>query len=90
MMGSSYARTNGPGVVDGWLRTFATPLGFLGVARKELDLGGLAKILMLTLLVSNIFEPTLDGPQPAELGVHVLREGFSVDRAEQRATAFSS
>lgn len=33
----------------------------------------------------NIVEAIMDGRQPAELGVHVLREGFSVEWGEQRA-----
>lgn len=39
---------------------------------------------MLTLLAPDIVEAILDGRQPAELGVHVLREGFPVEWGEQR------
>ena len=31
---------------------------------------------MLTLLAPDIVQAIMDGRQPAELGVHVLREGF--------------
>ncbi|MCX7381096.1 MAG: hypothetical protein NT133_06695 [Alphaproteobacteria bacterium] len=34
---------------------------------------------MLTLLAPDIVEAILDGRQPTELGVHVLREGFLVE-----------
>ena len=34
---------------------------------------------MLTLLAPDIVGAIMDGRQPAELGVYVLREGFSVD-----------
>ena len=47
--------------------------------------GYLGRILMLTLLAPNIVEAILDGRQPAELGVHVLREGFPVEWEVQRA-----
>ena len=43
------------------------------------------KILMLTLLAPDIVEAIMDGRQPAELGVHVLREGFPVEWGEQWA-----
>ena len=39
---------------------------------------------MLTLLAPDIIEAIMDGRQPAELGVHVLREGFPVEWREQR------
>ena len=39
----------------------------------------------LTFLASHIVEAIMDGQQPAELGVHVLREGFPVEWGEQRA-----
>lgn len=51
---------------------------------EKLDRGYLGKILMLTLLAPAIVEAILDGRQPAELSVHVLREGFPVEWAEQR------
>ena len=54
-------------------------------AREKLDRGYLGKILMLTLLAPDIVETILDGRQPAELGVHVLREGFPMEWGEQRA-----
>ena len=54
-------------------------------AGEKLDRGYLGKILMLTLLAPDIVEAILDGRQPAELGVHVLREGFPVEWGEQRA-----
>ena len=54
-------------------------------AGEKLDRGYLGKILMLTLLAPDIVEAILDGRQPAELGVHVLREGFPVEWGEQRS-----
>ena len=53
---------------------------------EKLDRGYLGKILMLTLLAPDIVEAIMDGRQPPDLGVHVLREGFSVDWGEQMAT----
>jgi hypothetical protein len=53
---------------------------------KKLDRGYLGRILMLTLLAPDIVEAIMDGRQPAELGVHVLREGFPVEWGEQRRT----
>jgi hypothetical protein len=53
---------------------------------EKLDRGYLGRILMLTLLAPDIVEAIIDGKQPAELGVHVLREGFPVKWDEQRAT----
>jgi hypothetical protein len=53
-------------------------------AGEKLDRGYLGKILMLTLLAPDIVEAIMDGRQPAELGVHVLREGFPVEWGEQR------
>ncbi len=52
-------------------------------AAEKLDRGYLGRILMLTLLAPDIVEVILDGRQPAELGVHVLREGFPVEWGEQ-------
>ena len=49
-----------------------------------MDRGYLGRILMLTLLAPDIVEAIMDGRQPAELGVHVLREGFPVEWGEQR------
>ena len=57
-------------------------------AAEKLDRGYLGRILMLTLLAPDIVEAVLDGRQPAELGVHVLREGFPVEWGEQRGTIF--
>lgn len=59
-------------------------------AGEKLDRGYLGKILMLTLLAPDIVEAILDGRQPAELGVHVLREGFAVEWGEQRLTLIHS
>ncbi len=55
-------------------------------AGEKLDRGYLGKILMLTLLAPDIVEAIMDGRQPAELGVHVLRQGFPVEWGEQRVT----
>lgn len=55
-------------------------------AGEKLDRGYLGKILMLTLLAPDIVEAILDGRQSAELGVQVLRQGFSVEWEEQRGT----
>lgn len=55
-------------------------------AAEKLDRGYLGRILMLTLLAPDIVEAIMDGRQPAELGVHVLREGFPVEWGEQRDT----
>jgi len=54
-------------------------------AGEKLDRGYLGRILMLTLLAPDIVEAILDGRQPPDLGVHVLRQGFSVEWGEQRA-----
>ena len=53
-------------------------------AAEKLDRGYLGRILMLTLLAPDIVEAIMDGRQPAELGVHVLREGFPMEWGEQR------
>jgi hypothetical protein len=58
-------------------------------AGEKLDRGYLGKILMLTLLAPDIVEAILDGHQAAELGVHVLRQGFPVEWGEQRACLVS-
>ena len=54
-------------------------------AGEKLDRGYLGKILMLTLLAPDIVEAVMDGRQPAELGLHELREGFPVEWGEQRS-----
>jgi hypothetical protein len=41
---------------------------------------------MPTLLAPVIVEAIMDGRQPPELGVHVLRDGFSLEWGKQRAT----
>ena len=51
-------------------------------AAEKLDRGYLGRILMLTLLAPDIVEAILDGRQPPELGVHVLRQGFPVEWGE--------
>ena len=43
---------------------------------------------MLTLLAPEIKETIVDGRQPAELGVHVLREGFPVEWGKQRVVIY--
>ena len=53
-------------------------------AGEKLDRGYLGRILMLTLLAPDIVEAIMDGRQPAEFGVHVLRDGFPVEWGEQR------
>jgi hypothetical protein len=53
-------------------------------AAEKLDRGYLGRILMLTLLAPDIVEAIMDGRQPAELDVNVLREGFPVAWGEQR------
>ena len=52
---------------------------------EKLDRGYLGKILMLTLLAPDIVEAIMDGRQPVNLGVHVLREGIPAEWGEQRA-----
>jgi hypothetical protein len=59
-------------------------------AAEKLDRGYLGRILMLTLLAPDIVEAILDGRQLAELGVHVLREGFPVEWGEQRTALAAS
>ena len=46
--------------------------------------------LRLTLLAPDIVEAIMDGRQPAELGVHVLREGFPVEWEEQRRAVLAA
>lgn len=54
-------------------------------AAEKLDRGYLGRILTLTLLAPDIVEAIMDGRQPPELGLHVLREGFPVEWTEQKA-----
>ena len=54
--------------------------------RERIDPSYVSRIPRLTLLAPDIVEAVLDGRQPAELGVHVLREGFPVEWGEQRIT----
>ena len=50
------------------------------IARAEkINASYISRILRSTLFASGILEAILDGRQPAELGVHVLREGFPVE-----------
>lgn len=53
-------------------------------AGEKLDRGYLGKILTLTLLAPDIIESILDGTQPPELGVHILRRGFPASWEAQR------
>jgi hypothetical protein len=53
-------------------------------AAEKLDRGYLGRILMLKLLAPDIVEAIMDGRQPAEFGVHVLREGFPLEWGQQR------
>jgi hypothetical protein len=48
-------------------------------AFEEPDRGYLDRMIVLTLLAPDIVEAVLDGRQPAELGMHVLREGFPAE-----------
>ena len=59
-------------------------------AGEKLDRGYLGNILMLTLLAPDIVEAILDGRQPAELGVHVLRAGFPVEWETQHKSPESA
>ena len=54
-------------------------------AAEQLDRGYLGRILMLTLLAPDIIEAIMDGRQPADLRVYVLRQGFPFVWGEQRA-----
>jgi hypothetical protein len=54
------------------------------LAAQKLDRGYLGRILMLTLLTPDVVEPGLDGRQPAELGVGMLRGGFPVKWEKRR------
>lgn len=53
-------------------------------AAEKLDRGYLGKSLILTLLAPDIVEAIMDGPQPAELGVHGSQKGFPVEWSERR------
>ena len=54
-------------------------------AAEKINSSYVSRLLRLTLLAPDIVEAILDGRQPVELGVHVLREGFPVEWGEQRA-----
>ena len=55
------------------------------MAKAEgIERGYLGSLLRLTLLAPDIVEAILDGQQPRDLGVHVLRQGFPVEWGEQR------
>ena len=54
-------------------------------AAEKINASYLCRVLRLTLLAPDIVEAIMGGRQPAELGVHVLREGFPVEWGEQRA-----
>ena len=55
------------------------------IARAEkLDRTCVGDVLRLTLLAPDIMEAILNGRQPPQLGVHMLREGFPVEGGEQR------
>ena len=56
-------------------------------AAEQLDRRYLGRILMLTVLAPDIVEAIMDGRQPAELGVHLLRAGFPVEWEKQRQLA---
>ena len=56
--------------------------------KEKINPSYVSRVLRLTLLASDIVEAVLDGPQPAELGVHLLREGFPVEWGEQSARMF--
>ena len=51
----------------------------------KLDRTNVGDVLRLKLLAPDIVEAIIDGRQPVELGVHVLREGFPVEWGVQKA-----
>ena len=51
---------------------------------EKIDRSYLSRILMFTLLAPDIVEAIMGGRQPADLGVHVLRQGFPMEWGEQR------
>ena len=53
-------------------------------AAEKINSSYVSRVLRLTLLAPDIVEAILDGRQPAELDLHVLREGFPVEWGEQR------
>lgn len=57
---------------------------------EKLDRGYLGKILGLTLLAPDLVEAILNGKQPPEIGVHILRRGFPIEWNAQRATIFGA
>ena len=59
-----------------------------GLAIQGPHRGCFARILTDPPLAPDIVEAVLDGRQPAELGVHVLRGGFPVEWGEQCTCLF--
>ena len=57
-------------------------------AAEKINASYLCRVLMLTLLAPDIVEAIMDGRQPAELAVHVLREGFPMEWGEQCTRLF--
>ena len=53
-------------------------------AAEKINASYVSRVLRLTLLAPDIVEAIMDGRQPAELGVHVLREGFPAEWGAQR------
>jgi hypothetical protein len=64
----------GENPVQGWGQSCARICKLAAV--EKLDRGYQGRILMLTLLAPDIVQAIMEGRQPAELGVHVLREPF--------------
>jgi len=56
--------------------------------KEKINPSYVSRVLRLTLLAPAIVEAVLDGRQPAERGVHMLREGFPVEWGEQSARMF--
>ena len=53
-------------------------------AKEKINSSYVSRVLRMTLLAPAIVQAIMDGRQPAELGVRVLREGFPVEWREQR------
>ena len=49
-------------------------------AKEKINPSYVSRVLRLTLLAPDIIEAIMDGQQPAELSVHVLRKGFPVEQ----------